>query len=141
MFSYDAKVFVLPNPLKLGKSTVLARAAVVIDGTVELPDFRIMDTNGQKWVASPSQKGSKPKEDGTFPYFDTVRFIDARAEGERHSPVQKEIIEFLLHKYTEAVSGKGQAAKARHQDQAKTVKKTETPASVMSNSDFDDPTW
>lgn len=124
MFSYDAKVFPLPNELKFGNSTVKARASLIIDEVLEIQNFRVMETNDELWVAMPSVKGNKPDENGKFKYYDEIRFLDPRAEGEKSSPAQREIQEFIKGKYMESISGKSQAAKARHKEQTSSRSKT-----------------
>ena len=46
-------------------------------------DFRLMETNGRKWIAAPSREYKK--KDGSAGYAETVEFasIDAKREFER----------------------------------------------------------
>src|SRR5687767_15163780 len=121
MFSYDAKIFPLNSELRFGNSSVKARASLVIDDTLEIQNFRVMETNGELWVSLPSQKSSKPDEaTGKFKYYDEIRFLDPRGEGDKQSPRQREICEFIKSKYVESISGKATAAKARHQESTRT---------------------
>jgi len=124
MFSYDAKVFPLTTELRFGNSSVKARASLVIDDTLEIQNFRVMETNGSLWVALPSVKANKPDENGKFRYYDEIRFIDPRAEGEKQSPRQREICQFILSKYMEAISSKSAAAKAQHKQGAPRARAT-----------------
>lgn len=137
MFSYDAKIFVPKQAFtSTSSTTVKAFATLIVDGVLEIKGFKVMQTGDDLWIAGPREKGSKAGEDGRFPYFDSVLWLDEKAEDARLSPRQAEVFEFIKTKYIEAVASgsRAQVARARHAESERGA----TPRDIMTRKN---PMW
>jgi len=92
---------------------MLAFASLIIDNVLQIEGFRIVDGAHGVFV-SPPQKQGKDKE-GKITYFDDIRFLDPKAEGEKQTPIQKEIYKLIADKYrsTTVTSTRTSAARAQ----------------------------
>lgn len=113
-FDYDVNVRPIRNPV--GKTVAFAQ--LIIDNQVEIDGFRIIDGSNGMFVAAPNHKG-KDKE-GNDAYFDDVRFLGDRAEGEYRTPLQDNIYQLMIQRYQEttASNSRGSAAAAQSQSNA-----------------------
>lgn len=100
-----------------GSGNVKAMVSLIVDDTLEVGGFKVVESkSGELFVAPPSNKG-KDKE-GNDKYYDQVRFIDEREEGERDSACGRAVKEQILQDYLAAAnaSSKGKATPARTDD-------------------------
>jgi DNA-binding cell septation regulator SpoVG len=120
MFDYDVKVYPLANPA--GK--VLAFASLIIDGQIEVTGFKIIDGKFGKFVAAPNRQSTKTGDDGKPVSYDDVKFLGPK-DDKNKNPLQQEIYNLMLEKYT---SGNATTARAgAAQAQAKASPKKDVP--------------
>lgn len=105
MITYTAEVNLTKSDSKIkGFATLILNMGA---GSIALDGFKIIEGQKGLFVAPPSVKGNKPKEDGTFPYFDTVMFRENKEEGEWFGEMQKAAYNAIMTAYNEKAKGVG----------------------------------
>ena len=105
MFSYTVKVNKLQNPL--GK--IVGFASLVIEDSIEVHGFRIINGAKGLFVSPPQHKGKGTDESGNEieKWYDDVRFV-----GDNYEQVREEIKNSIIEAYggnTRADTAKGQS--------------------------------
>lgn len=114
-FDYDVTIHPIPNPS--GKTTAFARLEIKWDNdqSVVMNGFKIVEGANGAFVSPPQSKGKKVDENGSPIYYDDIRFLGTKGEGEFRTALQDEVYKLMIQKYKElsAHNSRGQAASAQ----------------------------
>jgi DNA-binding cell septation regulator SpoVG len=93
--TFGAKVTTLQNP----KGALRAFATLVINDTIHVNGFRVLEGSKGTFVSAPQKKGSKPDENGKDVYYDEVRFVEETEEGQFRGPIAEAAFKAILDAY------------------------------------------
>jgi DNA-binding cell septation regulator SpoVG len=114
-FNYDVEVHPFNSP---GKTVAFVK--LIIEGAISIDGFKIINGSNGLFVSAPQHKG-KNKEGGDA-WFDDVRFLGDKAEGQFRTPFQDESYRTMIEHYNKVTVGsasnsRGSAAAAQAQAQ------------------------
>lgn len=98
--SFSVEVFPIQNP----QSKLVAFASLIIDDTVEVKNFRIVDGRNGLFVSDPQTKSNKQDENGKDIWYPDVKFLGDKVD-DYSTAFQKEVYEAMLNAYRQKTAG------------------------------------
>jgi len=138
MFNYAIRINRVKNP----RGKVMAFATIIIEDTMEVTGFKVINGAKGLFVSAPQTPG-KPDDQGKVKYYDDVRFVDQKAKEEDwRTPVQDEIYKAIITQYemqggvdqAAGSAAQASAASARRSGDASSSNKPQMPLVTESNS-------
>jgi DNA-binding cell septation regulator SpoVG len=108
--AFDYDVFVRPFN---STSKTVAFVQLTINKTISIDGFKIINGKDGLFVSAPNHKG-KDKE-GNDTWYDDVRFLGDKAEGQFRTPFQDEVYKAMIAKYNRVTNSSGRADAAAAQ--------------------------
>ena len=128
-------------PLKSQVGSIVANASLIIDEEIEITGFTIRDGKNGLWASPPSQKSNKTDENGKAIYFDTTKFLGERAEGERHTALQAEVLQAMLDSYQQDKVKTSRTAAAQAQTGTQSGKANSASSPPQKKAKPSNPLW
>ena len=102
--NFTAKINMISNP----RGSLRAFATLIVNDVVAINGFRVLEGSKGTWAAPPQKKGSKPDpETGKDIYYDEVRFLEDKAEGQFRGPVAEQALAAVMSAYNAGASTGG----------------------------------
>jgi len=102
--TFTAKVNRISNP----RGSLRAFATLIVNDVVAINGFRVLEGSKGTWAAPPQKKGSKPDpETGKDIYYDEVRFLENKEEGQFRGPVAEQALAAIMAEYNKGSATSG----------------------------------
>lgn len=123
------------NLIKNPRGKTRAFANLIIDNTIRVSGFTVVEHDGKTFVGPPQTKGTRKDDAGNMVdhWYDDVQWIDAKAgDNEKQTPTQREAYSLILSEYENVLSGgkRGAAAEAQTATSARAPAPAKRPSAA-----------